>query len=62
MHSLGTDTAIACFKEATTQINKMTDPGQWNLANGLANLAYALKQMEDAIDTLKAAVHELSEK
>jgi len=62
MNTPGTDTAIACFKEAATQTSTTTNPAQWNIANGLANLAYAFQQMESEIAALKAAIHKLSQK
>lgn len=62
MNTPGTEAAITCFKEAATQTSTTTNPAQWNIANGLANLAYAVKQMESEIAVLKAEVRKLSQK
>ena len=62
MNTQGTDTAIECFKEATQQIPIVSNPAQWNIANGLANIAYAMKRMESEIESLRADVRALTKK
>jgi hypothetical protein len=62
MNTLGADAAIACFKEAASQTSTATNPAQWNIANGLANLAYAIKQMEAEIAALRTEIRAQSQK
>jgi hypothetical protein len=62
MHTNGTDTAMACFQEATRQIDRNANPADWNVANGMANLTYALQRMESEIETLRREVAKLSQK
>lgn len=58
----GTTAAIECFTEARGQTPRDSNPAQWNIANGLANMAQAMKEMEAEIKALRSEVRALSQK
>jgi hypothetical protein len=62
MTTQGTPAAIECFTEARAQTPRETNPAQWNIANGLANMAQAMQEMQSEIRTLRAEVRALSQK
>lgn len=65
MHTPGTTVAVECFKEAIKLMER--DPAtaslvDYNLYNGLANLAYAVGQMQQEIESLRSEVRTLTQK
>ena len=40
------DDALAAFEQNVSMLNPQTDPIQWNLNRGLANLCEAVKQLQ----------------
>ena len=54
--SIHTYDAIRCFTENTQIIDTHQNPTEWNLNNGLQNLAKAIQEIENKLDRLQQAV------